>query len=67
MNSPWDKKPPTATIGEYIQQSRDHFELDTKIELTQDDYLQYDDPEDKFKFDDIAYPTHIDPERAYEM
>lgn len=67
MNSPWDKKPPTGTFGEYIQQAREHFKLDNKIEIIHDDYLQYDDPEDEFKFDDVAYPTHIKPNFTYEM
>lgn len=32
-----------------------------------DDYLQYDDPEDDFKFDINVYPNHIIPKLAYEV
>ena len=32
-----------------------------------DEYLQYDDPGDDLKFDEIAYPTHIPKTYAYEL
>ena len=68
LNVSWAEERPVAqTVGEYIAEGRRLFDLNHKIEFIMDEYLQYDDPADEFKFDHIAYPTHIEPTFAYEL
>jgi hypothetical protein len=59
-----DDRPQAGTIGEYIEQAREKFDLNAKIEFIIDEYLQYDTED--FYFDEIAYPTHIEKGYAYE-
>ena len=67
LNVAWkEDRPSPWTVGTYIDEARTNFDLNEKIEFVMDEYLQYDDPDDEFKFDHIAYPTHIEKTYAYE-
>jgi hypothetical protein len=62
-----EQRPQAATIGEFIEKARDRFDRNKKQKYIIEEFLKYDDPEDEWKFDKIAYPTHIEKKYAYEV
>jgi hypothetical protein len=62
-----EQRPQAATIGEFIQKARERFDWNKKQQYVIEEFLKYDDPKDDWKFDKIAYPTHIEKKFAYEV
>lgn len=63
----WSRRPEAATIWEFIENSRNEFDINQRLTYIYREYVKWDDPADEFKFDWIAYPTHISEDKAYEM
>jgi hypothetical protein len=61
-----DTRPQAETIGEFIEKARDRFDRNTKQAYVLEEFLKHDKGDD-FKFDPIAYPTHIAQWYAYEV
>lgn len=65
LSKGWEQRPSAGTIGEFIEKSKEQFNYNDKLEYVIDEYLKYDTED--FKFDPIAFPTHIEKGYAYEV